>query len=313
MCCPNLHLDCLRFTTPSPAMKLTLALLALLPHTICFANTHNPNFNADEEESHHPLDFQFELLKAKQTLNYLDLNRDEALLQSRAQNPSSTPPQQDQPFDSTPPFLPPPWSPDSNLDSPYPPSGVSPTDDSGRAEVLDNEPSVQEIWRQCPLNTLDCRKCPRDSRCRRPDTPWWQLDPTIQIDPAKPNPWLPSAEANGWGVCPLSTCGTAKCGKNARCVNFHCVCNRGLKGALKFGSVLRGFDGLQAVTVWVNSGMDCDVPCESLSCSEVVQVGACFGKVEAPSGEYAGTDYLETADIRGGAIHVPGPYKGSIM
>ena len=95
------------------------------------------------------------------------------------------------------------------------------------------------------------------------------------------------------------------------------MCDRGFKGQSMHGAVVRGFDGLQAVTVWVDSGMDCDVQCDSLSCAEVEQVGPCFGKLPTegfgtlpiPVG-VEGTDDVETASVGGGAVKVPGADVG---
>lgn len=81
-------------------------------------------------------------------------------------------------------------------------------------------------------------------------------------------------------VCPLRTCDNidilSSCGEKARCVRSHCVCDRGFKGHSSFGPVVRGVDDLQALTIWVDPGLACDVPCDDLSCAEVEQVLECF-------------------------------------
>jgi hypothetical protein len=76
---------------------------------------------------------------------------------------------------------------------------------------------------------------------------------------------------------------------------------------------VRGFDDLSKVTVWVDRGVDCDIPCDSLSCEEVVQVAACFQRYEngivviggkAPSEH---VEVLETSQMGGhGAVQAPG-------
>lgn len=105
-------------------------------------------------------------------------------------------------------------------------------------------------------------------------------------------------------MCPLTTCnatggGHRGCGKNARCVRDHCVCETGFKGGV--GSV-RGFEDLQAVTVWVNGGVDCNVRCDGLGCGEVAQVASCFEKAS----EVGGVDNVETATTGGGSVMAPG-------
>lgn len=71
--------------------------------------------------------------------------------------------------------------------------------------------------------------------------------------------------------------------------------------------MLRGFEDLQAITVWVSTGMACDVPCDSPACAEVQQVKACFDSAARPKdNEYAGHEELETDDVSSGAINLPG-------
>ncbi|KAH9870740.1 hypothetical protein IAQ61_006218 [Plenodomus lingam] len=289
-------------------MKLTLSLLAALSYTSCFSNAESPRTN--RRIHHRPYDPTFQSSKTKYNLHHLPLvptrgQVDAPRLPKR--NNLSAPPQplRIPSHSSTPNFLPPPWSPSSNLDSPYHLSGVSPYDDSGRSEVLDNEPSIEATppWRTCPDSNLDCAKCPQDERCRHQGTPWWQVDPTISTDDGA---WV--AE-----VCPLTTCSSAPggCGENAKCVRDHCVCETGWQGAV--GSV-RGFEGLQAVTVWVDAQVDCDVKCDGWGCTEVQQVGACFGMpsvLPVQTAPAAGVDDVETAETGGGAIKVPGAGAGA--
>lgn len=282
-------------------MKLTQSLLATLSCASCFANADLPNLR--KKLHHHPYDPTFEPSKAKYNLHHQPLSHTQdkvgTLRLPKRDNVLSPYPSLEVP--SSPPipnFLPPPWSPSSNLDSPYPLTGVPPYDDTGRSEVLDNEPSAEAIWRTCPISNLNCTKCPRDERCQRKGTPWWQVDPTIKIDDG-------GLVAN---VCPLTSCTTAPggCGKNAKCVRDHCVCETGWKGAT---DSVRGFEGLQAVTVWVDGRVDCDVRCDGWGCEEVRQVEACFGvpSVSTPeTAEATGVDDVETAGSGGGAVKVPG-------
>ncbi|KAL5116733.1 hypothetical protein ACEQ8H_005345 [Pleosporales sp. CAS-2024a] len=163
-------------------------------------------------------------------------------------------------IDLPPQFLPPPWSPYSGLDSPYPSSGVSPWDDSGRSQSVDNTPSV---WRQCPKVRLDCRKCPRDRRCR------------VAVGN------LSDADDDGSEGCPLSKCDEVGnglviggCGTGATCTRGYCVCPLGTTG----DGGWRGSQGLGQVTVYVDPGIDCNATCEGPLCNEVQQlsVGMCF-------------------------------------
>ncbi|KAH7414247.1 hypothetical protein DE146DRAFT_639735 [Phaeosphaeria sp. MPI-PUGE-AT-0046c] len=171
-------------------------------------------------------------------------------------------------IDLPPQFLPPPWSPYSDLDSPYPSGGVSPWDDSGRSQMVDNEPST---WHKCPSIHLDCRKCPGDSRCQP-----WVGDSAHSSAPIAP-------EDDGQKDCPIHKCNTGDssigtCGKNARCTRGYCVCDLGWRGAPRHGQGWRGNEGLRVLTVYINPETDCDVKCNSLSCKEVsqVDVGVCW-------------------------------------
>jgi hypothetical protein len=173
------------------------------------------------------------------------------------------------------PFLPPPWTPESGVRSPYPPIDIeSPLiDDSGRAEMLDNG----LLYRNCPSEPalLDCSQCPLDTRCRFPPfEPEPEQDQQIDVND----------EVNDKvNACGLHTCtsdasspSTFACGENAKCVRGYCVCDRGWKA----DGAIRGLDGLQAITVWIDTGRGCDVRCEGLGCKDVQQGGACFQRVE---------------------------------
>ncbi|KAF1915177.1 hypothetical protein BDU57DRAFT_595776 [Ampelomyces quisqualis] len=233
---PNLS----RLTT----MKITLTLLALLPsiHAACYTP---PPIDTSIVQKRTPQIDEFDFLSGPSAIT-IDL------------------PAQ---------FLPPPWSPSSGLDSPYPSTGVSPWDDSGRAQMLDNMP----LWRTCPRLHLDCRKCPRDFRCRR-------------ASGAQP-------ENDGQEKCPLRKCDDelvfTRCGDRARCTRGYCVCELGMKAQVGW----RGQQGLEGLTVYADVGADCEVKCEDLSCKEVGQLeeGVCWksgGEVGNDNDRY-GTDGLE--------------------
>jgi len=269
-------------------MKLTLSVLALLS---CSAHTIDARFPRIKKLAHRPSDPAFDSSSITYNVHHLQAEGPSrpALAWPKRADTSPSPPVIK--------FLPPPWSPSSSLDSPYPLVGMNPYSDDGRSEVLDNEPAIQTQWRTCPVNNLDCTKCPKDKRCRHSGLPWWQIDPTIILDNNG------GATGGAKNSCPLTKCnaGSGKnrgCGENARCVRDHCVCETGFKGSV--GSV-RGFDDLQAVTVWVSGGMNCNVKCDTLSCGEVDQVDACFERASK-----VGVDNVETATTGGGSVMAPG-------
>ncbi|KAH3941680.1 hypothetical protein HBI56_197300 [Parastagonospora nodorum] len=247
-------------------MKLYLALLTLLPtiHAACYTppkpQTHDskPQSNTPKKRAASP---------QTQTDDLLD-----ALPFDPLSGPSAIT------IDLPPQFLPPPWTPTSGLDSPY---GVSPWDDSGSSQMTDNSPS---IWRQCPKKHLDCRKCPRDWRCRR----------AVQAADIAP-------EDDGNSKCPIAKCdaGGVQCGVKARCTRGYCVCDLGMTGS---SDAYRGTEGLGKATVYVGPGVDCNTPCDGLSCKEVAQLddGVCY-----KSGD--------TSDEFEDEKELPGPTYGGVM
>ncbi|OAL50773.1 hypothetical protein IQ07DRAFT_643993 [Pyrenochaeta sp. DS3sAY3a] len=314
-------------------MRLAVALLALLP-VLC--STRAITTKLKKRPPLHAWDYKFEYLRAKNTLHYLHLPSSSSTHHKRAtQSEQQKDQEQEQEQEDSPPFLPPPWTPDSLTDSPYPLSGISPWDDSGRAQMLDNAPSLGP-WPECPEKLLDCRKCPRDTRCLYPNKPWWAtpepITPsTISNPPVFPPLPVPDA------ICPLRTCGAAGavCGLHASCIRGHCVCRLGFKGDAAVGPVVRGRSGLQAVTVWVDPGAACDVQCDTLSCGEVEVVGSCAAGKKGkggprggrrgggagtipygPEGDVWGDEWfwgggqLGTEGVRGGAVKLPGALEG---
>ncbi|KAH7085758.1 hypothetical protein BKA63DRAFT_26366 [Paraphoma chrysanthemicola] len=277
-------------------MLLQLSLLASLPitvHTTCVGPTDKYNREADNSypQKRAPQD-EFDLHNGPSPIS-IDLPAE---------------------------FLPPPWSPDSNLDSPYPSSGVSPWDDSGRSQMTDNQDS---IWRTCPQLHLDCRKCPRDFRCRRPQIPAWG-DRGNPVGAITTLPDLASSdippEDDGNGACPLKKCSTDLaywnwCYSGARCTRGYCACDVGKKGSWREGGEgYRGNGGLEEVTVYVDPGVFCDIPCDDLSCKEVKQLelGTCWKDGDSNSIDQDEKekvlptyDNLETDGVGSGAIHLP--------
>ncbi|KAL6706753.1 hypothetical protein ACN47E_005089 [Coniothyrium glycines] len=312
-------------------MKSDSYLIALFSYVIIIIAA---SAAKDTKKVHHPYDYKIELSKAKHNLGYQDspphhlkrsAQQDEHTKLDTANNANSP---DDDPVDDplTVSFLPPAWSPSSTLESPYPPSGITPWNDSGRSQILDNEPTIP-MWRTCPAQNLDCSKCPRDQRCKRPAHPWWETSSIHNVEDALADPTRPldsSASAVGeqQETCPLSQCNDASpfqaCGKGSRCVRNHCVCNRGFKSSATGATKnVRGYLGLQAVTVWVDPEWGCDTRCDDWSCKEVEQVPACFPVTSKDSGNVPwhgagvtgddwGGDQLGLSSVGSGAIRVPG-------
>lgn len=55
------------------------------------------------------------------------------------------------------------WSPDPNNIAPVTLDAISPWNDSGRSQMLDNFTPPPGV--NCPARALDCRRCPGDIRC----------------------------------------------------------------------------------------------------------------------------------------------------
>lgn len=195
-------------------------------------------------------------------------------------------------------FLPPPWTPSSDVDSPYP----SP-DDSGHSQMTDNMPINSRI---CPDKHINCVICPRDPRCKRPQQPWWDNPQPSPSPSNEPDP--PSGEP-----CPLKKCSSAdywtQCGRNAQCSRGFCVCTTGMKGSASSPGY-RGTSGLGEITVYQNPDVDCGTPCETPGCKEVEQVKAdtCWADGEANwhgNQGSVGPGELDTDNLGSGAINLP--------
>jgi hypothetical protein len=115
-------------------------------------------------------------------------------------------------------------------------------------------------------------------------------------------------------TCPISHCDrgplASNCGPHARCIKGYCQCNLGWKPESGMG-MARGWSGLEALTVWSGAASDgCLVRCDSLKCSEVLQVKGCFDRRlkhdDEDEGDFEGHDGLETDDLHLGAIQAPG-------
>jgi hypothetical protein len=75
------------------------------------------------------------------------------------------------------------------------------------------------------------------------------------------------------------------------------VCNLGMKGSLSTAEGYRGSEGLGTLTVYVDTGVDCDAKCGDLSCKEVKQVdtGMCWKSGSGSIGQ--STDVSMDADM----------------
>ena len=241
-------------------MKLTLTLVTLLP-LLAEARPYKP-----KKLDHKPWSYKIAFVNAK---SHLVSHSQE----KREQQRYTSDIQQSPDYSRQPPL---PWPPKhSHLGSPYLPQG-------GLSIMTDNMPSDGGA-ESCVDGWLECGSCPGDARCWRykpPPADDVNEDETMDaITDPDTDLYSPSTSA-----CPLGKCrsnsplGPWPCGANAECVVDHCVCARGFKGSK--GWSVRGYSGLQALTVWVDAGVDCSVSCDELSCAEVEQVDVCFQRIE---------------------------------
>lgn len=121
-----------------------------------------------------------------------------------------------------------------------------------------------------------------------------------------------STNTNAVGLCPLNQChsngviGKTSCGPHARCIESYCQCNLGWKPTSDM-QMVRGWTGLEALTVWTDvTDTGCAARCDTLSCSEVPQVKACFGGPTTSADSDNGNDQLATDNLHLGAIKAPG-------
>jgi hypothetical protein len=119
-----------------------------------------------------------------------------------------------------------------------------------------------------------------------------------------------SPEDDGQANCPLRKCDAGPgvaCGEKAQCTRGFCTCHVGFKSD---GMAFRGAEDLGEVTVYVDAGVACDVPCDSFSCKEVIQVTGCYksddegGEWVNGEGEWDGTLQVDGGSF--GAINLPG-------
>jgi hypothetical protein len=175
-----------------------------------------------------------------------------------------------------------------------------------------------------------CRKTPRAPGCRNLKNPWlmpnlegnemnalsgpqlWGLDDPIPV----PDNQTPSPR-----VCPLDPCtvtGASACGLYARCIRGYCICELGLKATDRWGMQVRGWSGLEEVTVHVQPQANCIVTCDTLACKEVQQVKGCLDSRSPDQGgsqiQKPDPQVLEASGTNLGAIKAPGaviPESGS--
>ena len=129
-----------------------------------------------------------------------------------------------------------------------------------------------------------------------------------------------ASNPSGDQVCPLTQCPTSGelnkdyCGPHARCLGGYCQCNLGWKPESGVATA-RGWTGLEALTVWAdNTYTGCTARCNSLSCSEVLQVKGCFdGSVKNNDNDVTNNmdqESLATDGLHLGAIKAPGADAG---
>ena len=253
-------------------MRLILTLVTVLP-LLASARPYKP-----KKLDHKPWSYKIAFVNAKS--HFVSHSQDEETRVERREQQEYTPDIQ-QSADYSRQAPPPPWPPNhSHLGSPYLPQG-------GLSIMTDNLPSDGGV-ESCVDGWLECESCASDARCWRHKPPpaddvndeFANKNETMDMNTdADTDLYSPSTSA-----CPLGKCHSnpplrpSPCGANAECVVDHCVCARGFKGSK--GSSVRGYSGLQALTVWVDAGIDCSVSCDELSCAEVEQVDVCFQRIE---------------------------------
>lgn len=172
-----------------------------------------------------------------------------------------------------------------------------------------------------------CRKSPNAPGCRRLKKPW--LMPNFEGNEMNaltgPQLWdfddglpeIPAPQPTSSSACPLESCtatGPGACGFHARCIRNYCVCELGLKADDNLGVQVRGWNGLEEVTVHVQPQMNCVVPCDTLACREVAQAEGCLGsRASGQAGGHINTpdpQVVDTSSLNLGAIKAPGAEAG---
>ncbi|CAA9958347.1 hypothetical protein PTMSG1_01908 [Pyrenophora teres f. maculata] len=237
-------------------MKLIYPLLAILP----LLSSARPYKSKKPDQK--PWAYKIAFITANNRL--VSSSEDKVLLKKRQPQHQQNPPHNPKIFS--------PWSrKPSHPGSPYLPPG-------GLSIMTDNLPNFGE-GEDCPDGWLECGNCPSDPQCWRYD----DLADDKAENADEDEKMNTEPDPSSTSPCPLKKCHTntpgspSSCGANADCVVNHCVCARGFKGGRES---VRGYTDLQAVTVWVDTGVDCDVRCDELSCAEVEQVDVCFQRIE---------------------------------
>ena len=164
---------------------------------------------------------------------------------------------------------------------------------AGRSQMIDSFDLTP--WPNCPFQNLDCKRCPQDSRCTLSvsytATPIEHAQPTPQ--PAGVGEYnaitgqqdsdVPAAAGQAPPPCPLQKCsvaGAKPCGPGATCRKDYCSCPPGRKGqpiGVAGWMGLRGWTWPEALNVYVNPGVPCAMPCDTLFCGEVRRARGCVG------------------------------------
>ncbi|OAG12735.1 uncharacterized protein CC84DRAFT_1227319 [Paraphaeosphaeria sporulosa] len=178
------------------------------------------------------------------------------------------------------------WSHDSQNHAPNSLDPISPFNDNGRSQMVDN--FLPAPWMMnCPALALDCSRCPRDLRCSRTLLTTKTPPHNGQITPqpaglggyntitGQQDSDTPTVAGQQPPPCPLQKCsnaGAPPCGPGAICRKDNCACLHGRKGhpfGPKGWMALRGWTWPEALNIFVNPGVPCETPCDTLFCGEV--------------------------------------------
>lgn len=177
------------------------------------------------------------------------------------------------------------WTPDVNNYAPISIDGINPWNDNGRSQ-MDVFLSHLGPWSVCPQQYLNCELCREDFRCNPSFSPTTNPSLTPDEQPqstgeeefgALTGPQLSgskSVEAMQHR-CSLQTCsdeGGRQCGSGATCENGYCACPQGIKGS---GNVTRRWNRPDALMVYLNPSMACNLTCDNLLFSEVPREEGC--------------------------------------
>lgn len=183
------------------------------------------------------------------------------------------------------------WSSDPENHAPIAFDPISPFNDNGRSQMVDN--FVPAPWiNHCPALALNCNRCPRELSCSLPLSATVIAPPIVQPTPqpagvgeynavtGQQDSDVPTAADQQSPPCSLqkySETDVSPCEPGALCKKGHCACPRrkdqdfGLKSWIR----LRGWSWPEALNVFVNPDVPCEPPCDTLFCGEVRRGRGC--------------------------------------